>query len=379
MLQTEALKAPNPAVGQSQTGPDRRTPEMLNQPRATTVVPEKPRAACHEIPAIKLAEANTKPEAVQAAEVKANDKQQSKDSVLADSARKVVHTGVITASALHAITAFGRVFPILPKSLQAFLENNALKVSKAVNAAGYAIESAAAFAAKRGFDAIGRLMHVLFVPWAKLEDIFLTGGLSSGPTSMMLAVNRKESPKSNWEDIKFHLSRVLQMTKQLFSFKSWFGKDRLVFKGWPRPGKVEEQEPHTLLLGGWLNLISPIIGLGPKLLKLPQTVCDLFRSAAAITRNAGSPVADWGKFNHEKKVVRTTGKLYIIVAILDLLQSGLKNQALKTTINHCLQVVTNFANYYYTRASAEMTEESKVADKQPVAPPDDKTQFAFSV
>jgi len=302
--------------------------------------------------------------------------QESKDSVLANSARKVVHTGVITASALHAITALGRVFPILPKSLQTFLENNALKVSKAVNAAGYAIESAAAFAAKRGFDAIGRLMHVLFVPWVDIENIFLTGGLSSGPTSMMLAVNRKESPRSNWEDIKYHFTKVWQMTKQMFSLKSWFGKDRLIFKGWPRPGNVEEQEPHTLLLGGWLNFLSPIMGLGPKLLSMPQKVCDVFRAIAAGTRNLGSPTADWGKFNHEKKVVRTTGKLYIVVALLDFLQSRLKNQALKTTINHLLQVVTNFANYYYTKVSGEMTEESKGLKP---AEPDDKTQFAFAV
>ncbi len=376
----EAARNILPQPGPALTGPDRRTAET-----ASAEVARAPSGVSQD------AELLSKPEAAKAVDPEPKDStsmskdelaevvHKESDSKLADSARKVVHTGVVTASILHGVTALGRIFPILPKSLQSFLENNALKVSKTVNALGYAIESAAAFAAKRGFDAVGRLMHVLFVPWVNIEDIFLTGGLSSGPTSMMLAVNRKEKPKSNWEDIKFHLTKVWSMTKQMFNIKSWFGKERLVFKGWPRPGKVEEQEPHTLLLGGWLNLFSPVLGLGTKFLNLPKTIYDKIRGFAAFTRNAGSPIADWGKFNHEKKVVRITGRLYILVAILDLAQSRIKNEYLKTTINHLLQVVTNFANYYYTRASAEMTEESKGKGTQKPEVLVDKTQFAFSV
>ena len=358
---TETLPNLGPAV----TGPNGRTPETaLGSNRAGGIpaqIPAEPRVANETVTKL-AAPADLAPQDSKAMSKQDLDKalaQKPEASevkgvpVLWRDTVPMIATGI--ASAMHLLTAFGRIFKnILPASAQTWLENNVLKLSKTANAFNYTMKSADSFMHKRGFDALGRFMHVLFVPGASLEDIFLAGGMSSGPTNMMLGVDRKKSdkPKSAWEDITYHLRYSAQMFKEIL--QAGFGKKRLVLKPeWDPKTKQLKEERHTLFFAGVLNIVFAALGLGAKLFKLPEFLYSPIRKIAALGRNFGSFASDYGKLSHPDIAVKTTGWLYVVVAALDILQSFISNKYLRTTLNHFLQPITNVANFIYTLVSAK--------------------------
>ncbi len=275
--------------------------------------------------------------------------------------------GTFIASFMHLATGLGRVKAFFPKPIQSFLERFSLPISKTVNAINYLAKSVDASAAvnKRGYDALGRMMHVLLVPFAPLEDIFLASGISSGLTQTMIGVSREKSddptPKSAWEDIVFHFRRIISMLKDLMKPGALWGKDRLIFKK-SVPGSEKKDEAHLLILSAMMNIGSTIIGIGPKLLGLPEFIRSPLRKFAALVRNAGSILSDYGKYKDPSLLVKAVGGAYLGVSALDISQTFIKDKELKTTVNHFLQPITNFANFLYAMISSDKTDKAKARD-----------------
>gem|GEM_PF-6749054 len=358
-LAQAAIKATSPALGQPITGPDRGTP-------TTVAAPEAPLAKLglrQSEQGANLAkvdiEANDSKamsrDEVVAAVGEVNNKPKSNGSIPKWLRDDVPFYGTILASLMHLTTAFGRVAKLLPKPIQNFFEQNSLGVSKSVNALNYLLKSVNSFMSNHAFDALGRLMHVLFVPLSKLEDIFLVGGLSSGLTQMWLAVNRGKSndpmPKSAFEDLQYHFMKIKSLFVDLFKP----GGHKLLWQNLSN----DKGAPHLLVLTGIGNVLSPIIGVGSRLLGLPQGIVGFCRKVAGVLRNLMSILSDIGKWLDPDKLVKSVGATYLGVSALDISQTFISDPEAKTTVNHFLQPVTNFANYLYAKVSSKKADEAK--------------------
>ena len=301
---------------------------------------------------------------------------------------KVPFFATTFASLMHLATALGRMKAFFPAPVQKFLERFSLPVSKAANAFNYLMKSINSWKNNKGFDALGRLIHVLFVPFAKLEDIFLVGGLSSGLTQMWIAVNRDSSkdkePKSVIEDIQYHFKRVGQLIKELMKPGALFGKNSLLWRNL----RDEHGAPHLLVLTGIGNILSPVIGVGTRLLGLPSGVVSVARKFAAVLRNVMSILSDIGKYLDPYPLTKAVGGAYLGVSALDISQSFIKDPELKTTVNHFLQPVTNFANYLYAMLSSKKSDEANerkknggvnpVPDQKQIHKPTADNEMAFA-
>ncbi len=366
------LPQPGPAL----TGPDRRTAETAS------------------VDQTRIGSVNAPVSVAQLAEPEANDsKTMSKEELakavedsngvsgwLSNVAKNGVPkwlrdtvplAGTFFASFMHLATGLGRVKAFFPKPIQSLLERFSLPISKTVNAINYLAKSVDAAAAlnKRGYDALGRMMHVLLVPFAPLEDIFLASGISSGLTQTMIGVSREKTndptPKSAWEDIVFHLRKIVSMLKDLMKPGALWGKDRLIFKK-SVPGAEKKDEAHLLILSAMMNIGSTIIGIGPKLLGLPEFIKSPLRKFAALVRNAGSILSDYGKYKDPSLLVKAVGGAYLGVSALDISQTFIKDKELKTTVNHFLQPITNFANFLYAMISSDKTDKANAKNKAEV-------------
>ena len=56
--------------------------------------------------------------------------------------------------------------------------------------------------------------------------------------------------------------------------------------------------------------------------------------------------------------VKAVGGAYLGVSALDISQTFIKDKELKTTVNHFLQPITNFANFLYAMISSDKTDKA---------------------
>lgn len=256
------------------------------------------------------------------------------------------------SSSIHLLTALGSWFQgFLPNRLQTLLEKHALKFSKTSNALNYGFKAVDAFAKGRGFDAFGRAMYSLLVPFVPLEDIFLAAGLSSGPTEWFFSLKQRvPKTKGVWDDIKQHLKEAGVMMKEIL--EAGFGSKRVILK------EFGAEEPHTLFFAGTFNMIGALFGLIPKhIFGLKDGPAAKFvRFAAGFLRNVpGGILSDYAKLFHPDKDCKKASVLYLLTSILDVSQTLVGDTA-KVTLNHLNQFLNNTANHFFTNMSSKVSD-----------------------
>ncbi len=245
--------------------------------------------------------------------------------------------GYSAACVLHILAGLSRISNLLPNSVGKFLDENAQKFSKLVNFLNYGGKSITAYKSNNSLDSISKGLLPAVIPWVSLENTFLAVGLISGTTMLSTAHHpRITNEKDFWGNLKQQWETYKQMGKELFTKEAW--------------KKIRHNEDtHLMYLGGNMNLFGGLIGMalgaGNK----------TFKAMGSLIRNVGGAVCDIAKILHGDVNYLISGALYIIIHVLDIVQT-VSNKERARTISHFVQGISSVANYFYTQPTNTMAD-----------------------
>lgn len=253
--------------------------------------------------------------------------------------------GLTLASITHCISGLDRLTKFLPKSLSNFIDTHAQKLSKAVNILNYIVTAGDAFWHKRSVDGLARSAYPIVIPSVSLEDMYTASGFSSGTTMVELAMRDKTEKMPNNDGFGANIINNLKAYKitwqELTSdgITAFFSKLLNVRK---------DYKPLTFV-GGNFNFMGALLGL------TFGQISGSMRKLATLVRDIGSITTDLGKMFCGESNFAVSGAAYIVVALLDVAKDYAPGE-LKRTLSHFGVAISNFANYYYLRASKVRSE-----------------------
>lgn len=253
--------------------------------------------------------------------------------------------GLTFASVAHCIGGLNRLLNFLPKSFGDLLDTHSQKISKGVNILNYIVTAGDAFWHKRSVDGLARSAYPIVIPCVSLEDMYMASGFSSGTTMMELAMRNKTENMPNNRDFGTNIINNLKSYKATWKELTANGITAFLTK---LLNVRKDYQPLTFV-GGNFNFMGALLGL-----TLGQ-MSDFMRKFATIVRNVGSIATDLGKMFCGESNFAISGVSYIVVALLDVAKDYAPGK-LKRTLSHFGVAISNFANYYYLRASKVRSE-----------------------
>ena len=220
-----------------------------------------------------------------------------------------------------------------------------------INFINYTTKGIDALKHNRSWDAIGRFAYPAIVPFRDQEDLFLSSGISSGITMFEQGQRHKvpnpNHPESFFKNFSHNISAFTKMFSEIIKGGLW-GKKRKVFV------HEDKEEGHTMFLGALGNFSGALLGI------LSGRGKSIMKKIATIIRNTGGIICDWGKLVSPDINNRISGGTYLIVSVLDIIQS-LSPEPIASMISHISLAINNLANYFYVNTS-KATSEGKFQD-----------------
>lgn len=272
-------------------------------------------------------------------------------------AKPFVHDGVWQvlygiASGFHGLAAVGGLFNIFPKSFRDFIGKQSTNFSKIVNLANYSDKGQVSYRENNALDSISKFLFPAVVSWVPVNDMFLAAGISSGTTMMHIANNPRIKNKKTFlgnlaEHFKHYKDLFQEVVKNPINLKD-------IKEFFNDPSKaIENLSEHRIAhVGGNMNFFGGIGGL------LADGKHPFIKTAFSVVRNLGGIISDLAKILHKDPNLKIAGVLYVFAHVLDVFQTAIarSNEGLSKTISHIVQFLNAPANYFYTKTSETLAD-----------------------